>query len=209
MIFNHEHAPVWAYEDGPSFCPECNGPLIAKRPEHAIWHWAHKPVTKGRTACPWEESEWHLRWKMAQMTVPGWEVEKRIVVGGKTYILDAYHAATGRVREFVHSLSPYYVDKHLALKAHGLKTTWIFDGEMFISARALAVKGGKGIRRALKPSANYLHMDIGGYLHWGGALFKEWKSDVWFPCELPGVNHLLTKFEQAKVVRFQDLKDLA
>lgn len=200
MLFNHKGVPVWAYVEGESKCPECERTLIARKPEHAIWHWAHKPEPSQHSSCPWEESEWHLRWKAAQLGFAGWTVEHKVIINGKRYILDAYHEESGRVREFVHSLSPYYVDKHLALANAGMKVTWIYDGGEFASERRRGVSKG-GVKKLLKPRASEIHGVTGGYVHLLGGekypprLMKLWRGDVWYPNEVPGALQILALFD--------------
>jgi hypothetical protein len=207
MIFNHLGVSVRKYVSGDSYCPECERQLIAKRPDTKVWHWAHKAQPSTHSACPWEESEWHLRWKAAQLKIPGWTVEHKIEIAGKRYILDAYHEETGRVREFVHSLSPYYEAKHLALKAAKFSVGWIYDGAEFVSARTVGTRQGIGLRKLLKPAASMLHGAIGGYVHIhrevGDALYKSWKNDVWYPVEAKGAEQLLAFFNNV------DLKGVA
>src|SRR5262249_39193236 len=90
------------------------------------------------------ETGWHLRWKAAYLTFPGWDIEVPVVVAGRSFRADAMNPGTGRVREFVHSLSDAYVAKHLALKAAGLDVVWRFDGEAFVRARRRAAVGPGG-----------------------------------------------------------------
>ena len=144
MYYNHARRSVRAYFSDPipgeeAFCPECHRQLIARRPELRVWHWAHKAVASTAAKCPWVESPWHLQWKLAHLKLKGWQIEAPIQIGAKRYVLDAYHQGTGRIREFVHSLSPYYVQKHLDLLSAGHKVQWIFDVFVFVSAHAVHV----------------------------------------------------------------------
>lgn len=80
--------------------------------------------------------------KFAYLSFPGWQIEVPISAGGRT----------GSVREFIHSLSPRYIEKHMAYlqgrrnECHHLKNTpglhplWIFDGNEFVSARRRLVR---------------------------------------------------------------------
>ena len=61
MIYNHDRVAVWDWGGDESLCPECGHSLIAKRGDIVVWHWAHKPVTGGKSCiCPHKESIWHL-----------------------------------------------------------------------------------------------------------------------------------------------------
>lgn len=60
MILNHLRARPQRDYTGPSLCPECDAPLIAKCGRIVVWHWAHAV----RSDCPIStETEWHLKWK--------------------------------------------------------------------------------------------------------------------------------------------------
>lgn len=183
MIYNATRQTVARYDlqgGTASLCPLCGGDLVARRGEIVVWHWAHRPSGASRSECPHEESAWHLAMKRAYL-FPGWEVESPVTLGGRKYLLDAMNKKTREVREFVHSLSPYYLAKHRTLKAHGYNVLWIFDGEMFVSHRVVVLPGG-GLKRLLKPKADMLHRQIGGLVHFKGFLLYEWNNnDVWYP----------------------------
>ena len=200
MLFNHKRERVQMRNEGDSLCPECGAPLVARRGEVVVWHWAHAPNKAHRASCAWEESSWHLRWKQAFHQYEGYEVEFAVNVGGKKYVLDAYRARDGRVREFVHSLSPSYAAKHQALaRAYPGKVSWLFDGHEFGSLRSKPVRGG-GIRGLLKPRAKLMHDAIGGYVHIQGGPFagvwKHWKHDIWY--RIPESDNWLKAFEKSE-----------
>ncbi|MFN0127834.1 MAG: hypothetical protein ACKV19_14230 [Verrucomicrobiales bacterium] len=149
-----------------------------------MWHWAHKPASPGEPTAPpcyHEESAWHLALKLAYHKFEGWEIEAPITLAGQRYRLDAMNRRTGAVREFIHTLSPHYVAKHLALvAAPGLFPLWIFDGAEFASSRRRAFKAD-GIRDLLKPRAYDLQRIVRGLVWLDGELWGEWKNDIWFP----------------------------
>lgn len=184
MLLNHKREPVWNHSEGESLCPDCGSPLLARKGEIKVWHWAHPPGRSNTSRCEWAETDWHLTWKRAAQQ-DGWEVEHPIAIDGKRYRLDAFDARSNLIREFVHSLSPSYVAKHRALSAEygRRRVTWIFDGHVFVSLRRKAVRNG-GIKRLLKPTAKALHDEIGGLVHiQSGPLagvWRHWKHDVWY-----------------------------
>lgn len=198
MILNHERRTVSEWRDGrESLCPECGGRLVARRGDVVVWHWAHRPAARGRASCPFEESRWHLRWKDVYRAFAGWDIEVPVAAGGLRYRADAMNRSAGKVREFVHSLSPYYVEKHRALSKSGYDVRWIMDGEAFASGRRKEVARG-GIRRLLKPSAFLLHRDVGGVLvHFEGGLWREWRHDIWFPVSGGVARELVRRFGAA------------
>lgn len=196
MLYNAERLTVWESDEAgtpDSTCPLCGLPLLARRGEIVVWHWAHRPISGKRKRCPWTESAWHLRWKYAYSTLPRWDAEVRLDTALGTWIIDAMNSRTGRVREFVHSLSPYYLRKHFALQGLGYDVLWIFDGHEFASKRLRHVAHG-GVKRLLRPTANRVHDSIGGLVHWGGGLWKHWKGDVWYPVEGDASSLLLSRF---------------
>ncbi len=181
-----------------STCPECGGELTARCGEVVTWHWAHRP--KERRGCWHSESEWHLGWKAAYESLPGWIVEAPLQIGGRTFRADAMNPRTGAVREFVHSLSPAYIEKHRALAAAGLDVLWIFDGVAFGSRRVFRVRGGEGRARLLTPRAAALHSEIGGLVHHGGRLWRHWRDGIWFPCNGPAAQHMLRAYQSATAI---------
>ena len=134
--------------------------------------------------------------KMACLGIPGWEIEVPVEVMGEKYRADAMNRTTGQIREFVHSLSPCYVEKHFYLMKSRLDVLWIFDGAQFASERAKPCRGG-GLRKLMKPKALNQHSTIGGLLHHEGRLWKHWKDNVWYPTEGPAYRELLERFDQA------------
>src|SRR5579862_223501 len=134
VILNHLRLRVAEHLTGEeSYCPLCRGSLIAKRGDLVIWHWAHRPSTGAKSACPFEESPWHLGCKDAYSRFPGWEIEYPVTIEGERFVLDAFNPTTGRVREFIHTLSSYYVAKHRRLAAQYADVRWLFDGAQFAS----------------------------------------------------------------------------
>jgi hypothetical protein len=135
-----------------------------------IWHWAHK--RNNNNDCGASESKWHLAMKEAYLKFNGWTVEHPVKVQQwdatwdndlrelvaqrwieKKFIIDAYCKYTKKAREFVHSLSPYYINKHNQLQWNGYDVLWIFDGNEFLSAHARQTSDHKGMRKFLKPKA--------------------------------------------------------
>ena len=97
--------------------------------------------------------------------------------------------------EFVHSLRPSYVEKHLAMSAAGLKVLWVWDGSAFGSARVRDVRGG-GVKHLLKPAARKFHARLGGLVHHAGGLWRHWQGDVWYPVRDPGVRECVRRFDR-------------
>jgi len=199
VIFNHERKTVWQWESGESLCPDCGGGLVPKRGEFVCWHWAHKPNRHKGAECHHEETKWHLAMKMAYLGFDDWNIEVPISVGGKKYRIDAYRN-NGKAREFVHSLSPHYVGKHLALKQAGMDVLWIYDGAEFASARCAFCGGmnGAGYKRLLKPSARRVFNETGGLVHFSDFLLKEWRHDVFYPCRGEASQAILTNYHKAR-----------
>jgi competence CoiA-like predicted nuclease len=183
MLFNHLRKLVDEFVKGEaSLCPECEGALVARKGEIVVWHWAHKAKANNRKGCSHEETAWHLKMKSAYLQFKNWEVEYPLSIAGNCYRIDAINPNTGAVREFVHSLSPHYLDKHLTLKRHGYNVLWVFDGQAFASLRGRRCRSG-AIKNLLKPKANALHDEIGGIVHYENELWRHWKNDVWFKLE--------------------------
>lgn len=176
----------------PGHCPECGTLLVPRRGELVTWHWAHRPSPAARECLHAGESAWHLAMKARYAAFAGWEIERRITVqdpdpwaeGERLLILDAVNLRTGRVREFVHSLSPRYMRKHALLTQSGLEVRWILDGGEFISARAVWTRDGRGRRHYLKPRARDFAVRT-GEATWAmepdGALFHHWRHGIWYP----------------------------
>lgn len=198
MLLNHLGQPVWKYRGGPTKCPSCEADLVARRGEIRMWHWAHPPKSTSRECDGWEESQWHLQWKAAYLELAGWRVEHRVVLsGGQQFIVDACRPAVSRVREFVHSLSPRYIEKHQALiAAKRFDVLWIYDGAEFASLRAKVTRDGRGLRKLLKPRANEIHEQTGGLIHHEGRLWRRWKGDVWYPVEGERSSRMLQLFNK-------------
>lgn len=189
MFLNRVGMNVYAWNkiepsDRPrSYCPECMEELVARRGAARIWHWAHKPGTCNLRGCSGEETEWHLRWKAAHLNL-GWAIEVPVLVSGKRFRVDAMNLPKTDIREFVHSLSPAYVEKHRMLKHTGVSILWIFDGDAFVWDGRKEVPGKlskKGYRDLLSPRARDLHHEIGGWVHFEKRLWEHWKADIWYP----------------------------
>lgn len=200
MILNHNRTPVWKWQGEESLCPDCQGQLIARRGDIVVWHWAHHARLQGRQICGHSESEWHLRMKLAYLNFQDWEIEVPIQVGGRKLRLDARSKRTEQIREFVHSLSPYYVEKHYLLKTNNCKVLWIFDGEEFRSLRAFAVRGG-GQKNFLKPSAYETWEWTGGLVHWNNKLWRNWRGNIWYPCTGPLAREVCSRFEMSRNIQ--------
>jgi len=186
-----------------SYCPECNGEPIARRGAQRIWHWAHKPGTDNPRACSAEETEWHLHWKAVHLHI-GWDIEVPVVVGRKRFCVDAMNVPRTSIREFVHSLSPTYVEKHRTLKSTGANILWILDGDTFTWEEREEVAGkhgSRGYRHLLPPRARDLHRETGGLLqvHFQGRLWEHWKHDIWYPAPL---------YKQELAMEYNDITDL-
>lgn len=197
MIYNHERKAVWQWDSGESLCPDCARPLVARRGEFVCWHWAHKPFRATTNKCHHKETQWHLAMKMAYMGFDGWNIEVPVDIGGKKYRIDAYRE--GKAREFVHSLSPHYVGKHLSLKQSGMDVLWIYDGKEFASSRwsFCAGRRGPGYRRLLKPAAGMVFNETGGLVHHNDMLLKEWRHGVFYPCTGEAAETILKNYGKA------------
>jgi hypothetical protein len=183
VILNHLRLRVAEHLTGEeSYCPLCRGPLIAKRGDLVIHHWAHKPSAAVKSACPFEESPWHLGCKDAYSRFTGWEIEYPVTIDGERFVLDAFNPTTGRVREFIHTLSPYYLAKHRRLAAQYSDVRWLFDGAEFASARRSLTRDRQGYRDVLKPRALIVAeglMPRVGVL-FTDAMLKHWRGNVWY-----------------------------
>jgi hypothetical protein len=94
------------------------------------------------------------------------------------------HLPKTNIREFVHSLSPTYIEKHQTFKLTGASILWIFDGNVFTWNGRKEVSGklsSKGYRHLLSPRAQDLHREIGGWVHFERRLWEHWKADIWYP----------------------------
>lgn len=203
MIFNQARQMVSQWDGvSKSLCPICDASLVAKKGDIVRWHWAHYPSPEGsRTSCPYEESEWHLRWKDVYLSFQDWEIEYPVKIAGRKYIIDAINPRTKQAREFIHSLSPSYLSKHQALKyMGGFNILWIFDGAEFCSERIEAFKE-EGFKRFLKPRAYELSQEIDCLVHYGyflppdnPRLFYRWKWNIWFPRMGEQANEIAWRF---------------
>lgn len=188
MLYNASRTLVANWAPGqPSICPECGGRLVAKRGQIVAWHWAHAAGER-ESNCEWVESEWHLAWKARYMAAPGWEVEVPVLVGGRSFRLDAFCWKKWWAVELVHTLSPYYEAKHLALDCSGYTVLWIIDGNHLRSARATPAIGRGGFDRLLRPAAadlvdRIVRTGAGRVLvDLAGRLYSRWlDSSTWYP----------------------------
>lgn len=201
MIFNHEGKAVWDFhytDIVDSRCPICDAPLVGKRyQKKVVWHWAHKP--KLRIDCPHVESQWHMLLKIAQSRLPNWIIEHPLDLCEKRYRVDAFNTRHETVREFIHTATPYYRQKHIDLKqACRGRITWIFDGDQFVSNRARANHKDDGHRDFLKERPFQLHEKIGGYVHWDDVLWKHWKNNVWYPFKHPAADRFLDEVRRTE-----------
>lgn len=59
-----------------------------------------------------------MRWKAVHLHFD-WDIEVPVLVGPKRFCVDAMYVPKTSIREFVHSLSPTYIEKHRMLKSTG------------------------------------------------------------------------------------------
>jgi hypothetical protein len=195
MLYNAQRKRVRDWIPGDiSTCPECQSSLIAKRGEIVIWHWAHRPTgdtVADREPCGHSESQWHLAWKATYDDFPQWTVEQPV----EGFRVDAANLATGRLREFIHCLSPYYAGKHKILSRLDYEIQWIFDGNEFVSQKTWPMRKD-GMKDLLKPKAFDVFKQLGGrcWVHWDGRLWKHWKENIWYPRK--GAERLLMAVER-------------
>ncbi len=195
MLLNHNKIPVWKWDgQSESRCPDCNSELLARKGEYIIWHWAHYPRTATKY-CWTEESQWHLTMKKAYYGFKNWRIEVPVVVRNTKYRIDAVNSGTCQYREFVHTLSNKYAEKHKKLTTLNYNVLWIYDGSMFASRHRRAVWNG-GIKRLLKPKARDVYSETGGLVHFNGKLWREWKYDVWYPLEGPASMEILNRYNR-------------
>lgn len=168
-------------EGEPSRCVECDAPLLARRGELVIHHWAHYPDRSGTRQCLLAEGEsWrHLLLKTVLASAatealgprwPPWRVEVPWEAEGRRYVIDAVgrlptedmFQSRSKVTmvEIIHSLSARYVEKHETLLASGEEVIWIFDGAVFLSRNYRWVRN-QGIKHLLKPQAETLAQKLG------------------------------------------------
>ncbi|MBU2051468.1 MAG: competence protein CoiA [Gammaproteobacteria bacterium] len=196
MILNHKRTVVRDWKHGEeSLCPDCVEPLVAKRGEIMTWHWAHKAHRDGATrACSAGETQWHLDMKMAFMALPGWSVEHPVEIQGKKFRLDAFCAQWKAAREFVHTLSESYFEKHELLVRAGYDVLWIMDGSAFVRSRACKTRDGEGYRRMLKPKAYDFHERLRCLAHYENRIWREWKDNVWYGFRSPDTEIVLNAY---------------
>lgn len=176
MLLNHLGKRVHEAAGEEALCPLCKDRLAPRVCTKAVAHWAHFPKkhnqVEAAVRCPHFESRWHLLMKLAyrMLAGEGWEIEVPVALDGVTYLLDAVNRGTGEIREFVHTLTPYYGVKHACLlsgaaaAAAGIQNArlgWIYDGEMFIRKRPRRRFAGR-YASLLKPKSSRRHSETGG-----------------------------------------------
>lgn len=213
MIYNAQRQRVRATNDPMSTCPDCGEDLFARRGDERfrIWHWAHygRPTTMSTQSCVGVgETTWHLEWKLAYDGFDNWSIEQPF----NNLRIDAMNIQTGSVREFVHSLSPHYVEKHRALQTYGCDVRWIIDGNKFVSKRLKYTNDGDGIRQPLMPHVYALFADLDRrcWLHFDNRLWREWKNDVWYPrSDQRMMDHFLRVRDELETEAFNRAREAA
>lgn len=196
MILNQVRTAVWNWDgSAESKCPMCGEPLVARRCQDRVWHWAHKPYTnQKKDTCLFDDSPWALKWRLGYLMFEGWKIEvPKKLVSGKTILLHAVKPVTermvelgekGKVREFVTHINDASDDRfHLLLCAQNHEVLWFLDGKEQVRALAKRVGKNGGIKNLLKPKAQALyericaagqtalvHIDSAS----GSTLYKEW-----------------------------------
>lgn len=196
----------------PSLCPFCNSPLYARRGNINVHHWAHFNRSPDCPANQKGETEWHYAMKLAYGIFEGWEVEypltvklphpeidkNEFIITDKKFIIDAYNPTTHAIREIIHSLSPYYVDKHLTLKQNYKDIMWIWDGSKFGSLKTNTRRTKDGSIQyfnLLTPKPFEIFQQIGGIVHRGNMFFSHWKDNVWYPIHSKKLDILLQNYK--------------
>lgn len=138
--------------------------------------------------------------KQAYLSFANWQVEAPVLIKGIMYRVDAMNQTTGRIREFVHSLSPRYIMKHRDMAWAGFDCTWILDGEMFVSANRKCVHGWDscGYKGMLKPKAFEVFEDLPTLIHFEDRLWRRWKGNIWYPCSGKASEEIIARFDTAK-----------
>jgi hypothetical protein len=214
MYLNHQRlsVPDWNAlppESRPaSFCPECNRPLIAKRGNLVVWHWAHQKNQDRPCAYGAGETEWHRRWKAA-FAMSGFSVEYPYIAKceshqGKVYRFDACRVGEEpekpvlAVWEFVHSLSDEYAAKDAGITSDKIELFWVLDGEKFVSSMSkkhhLITDGYfTGSHTSfLKAKAFDLYKSLQGevYTHWDNQLWTHVGHNMWHRTPPPTLDRL-------------------
>lgn len=203
MLLNHEGLTVQdatARAGAVSLCPECQRPLLAKRGQFKIWHWAHKANTDPPCTYSAGETQWHLCWKAA-FANRAWRVEVGHEIerhdGSKSrFVFDAAIVESGRVTrayEFVHTLSEHYAPKGQAVTASGIQLTWVFDGKALARSNRALIGTGSGptrsysYRKLLKDKAFAVSQSLAGnvLVHQLGGLWCHLANNSWYPIIRP------------------------
>lgn len=204
MLYNHVKTPVWIWDTkSESLCPECKAPLVARRGDRVVWHWAHLPSSHGRSCGVEAESGWHLQMKLAYAGFKGWESERPETYMGSRHIVDAAKPAARSAREFVHTINMDRLRaKHRALAELRYDTLWIYDGGEFASSRRKWIARG-GLKNLLTPRAFDAHKITGGLVHMHGdgpretGLWRHWMDNIWFPCEGGAAIAVMEAYEES------------
>lgn len=183
MILNHLRTPVWNWDGtAETKCPMCGEPLVARRCQDRVWHWAHKPHTNQKEGtCLFDDSEWALKWRLGYLMFDGWKIEVPKDIGPKMTHIDAplkqrvilLHAVKpatprmvelqqkGQVREFISNINEANEARFdFLLKAQNHDVMWMFDGKQWARALAKHVGDKGGIKDFLKPKAQALYERI-------------------------------------------------
>ena len=186
MILNHLRATVWDWNNqAESKCPMCGEPLVARRCQDRVWHWAHRPYTNQKKyTCLFDDSPWALKWRLGYLMYKDWQIEVPkhlplvlstldILKPCRIILIHAIKPVTqrmlergekGKVREFVTHISDDNEDRFkFLLGANNHEVLWFFNGKE--QARALAKAVGKdeerkGYKYFLKPKAQALYERI-------------------------------------------------
>lgn len=184
MILNSQRTAVWNWDgSAETKCPMCNEPLVARRCQDRVWHWAHKPHTNQKQGtCLFDDSPWALKWRLGYLMFDGWKIEVPKQLAPKLKTLDKLTQQTillhavkpvtermielgekGKVREFVGHINDANEDRFKFLMgATNHDVLWFFDGKEW--TRALARQVGKddrkGYKEFLKPKAQALYERI-------------------------------------------------
>lgn len=206
MILNHLRTAVWNWDgSAETKCPMCGEPLVARRCQDRVWHWAHKPYTNQKQGtCLFDDSPWALQWRLGYFMFDGWKIElPKKLPTGQTILLHAINPTTKNVREFITHINEDNEPRfQFLLGAQNHQVVWMFNGKE--QARALAKRVGDkgGIKDFLKPKAQSLYERIcaagqNALVHIegpnGGNLYREWTkvipgdtnkpehTGIWFP----------------------------
>lgn len=213
MIYNNERKTVRYLHNkgidvslaGGHSCPHCGTSIFGKRGEIKKWHWSHTSHDHYRICDNFTESEWHYTMKMAYGVFDNWTVETKIKVDSEEYVVDAINSTKDRlqIREAVHSLSPYYINKHINLSNLQADILWIFDLSVFRSANWRSTRDRKGVVNLFKPKAWDMvqKLDFKVLAHNGDRLFFPWKNkNIWYPCTGNASSSICDNYKDVKSI---------